>query len=331
MFRGSYTPSGEFVYTLLQGTIILILAFALSLGSAGGATPAQAAPTGSEYEVIYKLGIYIPDERPICAGRDYSIRVNLVASTKEYITHADKPLQNHVTKGVPGIPIEAFARDESVGTLSPGKLITGWNVEQDAPGEATFTFHAKNAGETELYFETLVPKAITGNDDVYVGPVKKIKVVNCKLKVNMNYLMHQSSGGTTGLLNGQMDTTLEGDGEVYQGTGILDSDRTESMAPCTFSSDGFDSPTTVTAKLTGSPDNQQLEVTVDYEPGESSTTITCPIGGTRTTTRPEDPTDWLATTATFLGTGGAQSFPIDFAHWFGRLIITVEPVEGSPS
>lgn len=333
MFRCSYNSRGVFVYTLLQRMMILIVVFAFSLGSAGQSTPVQAAPraqgTGSQYETKYILAIYVSDNQEICAGQDYRIRVRLVESTERLEPKPSKPEPS--IKYLSGIAVQAFVKDKSVGTLSPGKLITGWNVDEDAPGEATFTFHAKKAGTTDLYFETLIRKAITGTDDEYIGPVKTIKVINCKYKLTMNYLMRQSSHGTTGLLIGHLDTLLEGDGEVYQGTGILDSDRTEVMPPCSFSSDGFDSPMTITGKLTGSPDNQQLELTVDYEPGESSATITCPVVGTRTTTTTEDPTNWLATNAAFSGTGGAQSFPIDFAQWFGRLIITVTPIEGSTS
>ena len=329
MCRDPYAPSGKFVYILLQRTINMLCVLALGLGSAGQSTPVQAAPrtqgTGSQYETRYLLAIYVSDNQEICASQDYPIRISLVESTVQL---EPKPSTSEPsTKYLSGIRVEAFARDESVGTLSPRKSLIGWDV--DAPGEATFTFHAKKVGTTDLYFETLIPKAITGTVDEYIGPVRTIKVINCNYKLTMNYLMRQSSHGTTGLLVGHLDTLLEGNGEVYQGVGILDSDRTEAMAPCSFSSAGFDSPTTITGKLTGSPDNQQLEVVVDYEPGESSATITCPVVGTKTTTTTEDPTNWLATNAAFLGTGGAQSFPIDFAQWFGRLIITVTPVEGT--
>jgi len=319
------------MHMLLQRAIILALMLVLAVGSAGQAAPAQAAPiaqgTGSQYEIKYILAIYLPDGQPICAGRDYPVRVRLVESTQQVEPKPSEPLVS--IKELSGITVQAFAKDESVGTLSPRKLITGWNVEEDAPGEATFTFHAKKAGTTDLYFETLIRTAITGTHDEYIGPVRTIKVVNCKYKLTMNYLMRQSSGGTSGLVSGQLDTLLEGDGEVYQGAGVLDSDRATSMPPCSFSSDGFDSPTTIAGKLTGSTDNPQLELTVDYEPGQSSATISCPIVGAKTTTTTEDPTNWLATNAAFSGTGGAQSFPINYAQWFGRLIITVEPVEAS--
>ena len=331
MFRNSSTPGGKFVSWLLHHTLNLILMLALSFGSAGQTVPAQAAPPAQEVTNVstrYHFSIVIPPG-PICAGKDYDIVVTpLEDSEGKY--QGQKFKSN--TKGLANIAIEALVKNPSIGKLSPNKQVSGfaWAVanalestlQSDNPGEALFKFHAKKAGETDLYFEALIK-------GTYVGPVVPIKVVDCKYKLTMNYLMRQSSAGTTGLLIGQMDTTLEGDGEVYQGAGVLDSDRTEVMSPCVFSSDGFDSPVTVTAKLTGSQDNQQLEVTVDYEPGQSSASITC--RGTRTPTTTEDPTNWLATNATFSGNGGAQSFPIDFAHWFGRLIITVTPVEGSSS
>lgn len=335
MFRSSYALRGKFVNKLLQRamTMIMIWLFVLTVGSAGGTTPAQAASaaqgTGRQYEIKYILAIYVSDNQEICAGQDYPIRVRLLKSTEQVEPKPSKPEPS--IKYLSGIAVQAFAKDESIGTLSPRKLITGFNLEQDAPGEATFTFHAKKAGTTDLYFETLIRKAITGTDNEYIGPVRTIKVIDCKYKLTMNYLMRQSSGGTTGLVIGQLDSLLEGDGEVYQGAGILDSDRTTTMPPCSFSSDGFDSATTITGKLTGTPNNQQLQITVDYGPAQSSATITCPVVGATTTTTTEDPTNWLATNATFSGMGGAQSFPINFAQWFGRLIITVTPVEGPAS
>jgi hypothetical protein len=333
MLRSSYAPSGKFVHVLLQRTLNLALMLALSLGSTGQATMAQAAPPAQEVTNVstrYHFSIRTPPD-PICVGRDYDIAVIPLADTSG--NYQGQKIKFD-TKGLANITIGALVKNKSIGTLSPSKQVSGFawaiahalesTMESDNPGEALFKFHAKKAGETDLYFEALI-------NGKYVGPVVPIKVVNCKYKLTMNYLMRQSSHGTTGLLFGHLDTLLEGNGEVYQGSGVLDSDRTEAMAPCSFSSAGFDNPATITGKLTGSPDNQQLEVAVDYEPGESSATITCPIVGARTTTTTEDPTNWLATNATFLGTGGAQSFPIDFAQWFGRLIITVTPVEGSTS
>ena len=331
MLRSSYDSRGKSIYALVQRMTILVLAFALSLGSTEQPTRAQAAPlvqgTGSQYEIKYILAIYVSDNQEICAGQDYPIRVRLLKSTEQVEPKPTKPEPS--IQYLSGITVQAFAKDESIGTLSPRKLITGWNVEQDAPGEATFSFHAKKAGTTDLYFETLIRKAITGTDDEYIGPVRSIKVINCKYKLTMNYLMRQSSGGTTGLIIGQLDALMEGDGTVYQGAGILDSDRSEVMPPCSFSSDGFDNPATITGKSTGSPGNQQLELTIAYDSGEATSTITCPVVGAKTTTATVNPKDWLASNATFSGTGGVQSFPIDYAQWFGRLIITVVPVESS--
>jgi hypothetical protein len=151
-------------------------------------------------------------------------------------------------------------------------------------------------------------------------------VVNCKYKVKMNYRMKQSSQGTVGFMIGNLEALVEGDGQAYQGTATLHTDRTESMAPCSFSTNGFDNPAAITVQPAGSQD-EQLQLSVAYQPGQQSATITCPIAGANTTNTTVNPADWLATNATFLNTGGAHSFPIDYAQWFGQLIITVEPVD----
>jgi hypothetical protein len=87
--------------------------------------------------------------------------------------------------------------------------------------------------------------------------------------------------------------------------------------------------TTITGQTTGTPEDEQLELRMDFQPAQSSTTITCPIVGAQTTNTTEDPSNWLAENAAFPETGGAHSFPIDYAQWLGRLIITVEPVDAN--
>lgn len=320
MFRSSHHSLLSSIAALL-GRAILLIAM-LSVGSRGQTTPARAAKLSqpnAKSVITIILEIHLP-KKPVCVNKTSYILVLTRADTdillrKGKVSHvSDEPKS--------GVTVESSVTNPDIGTLSPKKLVSGTDP-LDNPGEAVFTFNAKKAGTTILQFTP-----------TYAGKKGKaeeigITVVNCDYKVTMNYLMRQSSGGTTGLVIGQLDTLLKGDGEAYQGTGVLDSDRTTSMPPCSFSSDGFDSSTTITGNLAGSPDNPQLVLTADYEPGQSSATISCPIVGAKTTTTTEDPTNWLATKATFSTIGGAQSFPINFAQWFGRLIITVEPIEGS--
>jgi hypothetical protein len=141
--------------------------------------------------------------------------------------------------------------------------------------------------------------------------------------------MFQSSHGTFGSVWGILDSRLEGEGQTYGGTGVLDSSRTESMPPCSFSSPGFENPTTITGNRTGSPGKGQLELDIKFTPGSSSATITCPFAGAQNPTTTEDPTNWLETSATFPETGGAKSFPINYAQWFGNMMIFVTPVTAS--
>lgn len=322
MFRDSYNPRGVSVDGLLKRTITMISVLVLGIGSAGRAVPAYASPpeqTKTKVRIKIYFDIKMPPE-PICAGQEYPILVTTMAD-HDFIRNGKS--EHYDTKPQSGPSVEVSSSNPAAGTISPKKIQSGWDPEAN-PGEAQFSFEAKKAGSTDLNFQG------TWKRQKFKDKIT-INVVNCKVKVTMNYLMRQSSGGTTGLVIGQLDTLLEGDGETYGGTAILDSDRTHTVPGCSLSFSGFENPATMTGKRTGSPGNEQLELTIAYEPAESSLTATCPIVGTITTTGTEDPTNWLATNATFSGTGGAQSFPINFAQWFGRLIITVTPVEGSPS
>jgi hypothetical protein len=320
MFRSAHHPLRLSIPALL-GRAILLIAM-LSIGNAGQTTQARAAEPSkpkAKYVVTIFLEIKMPKE-PVCANKDSYVLVRTMADTD--IALKNGKVEHVSAEPKSGVTVTSSVTNPDIGTLSPKTLVSGADP-LDNPGEAVFRFEAKKAGTTILQFTP-----------TYAGKKGKreeiaIKVVDCNYKVTMNYLMRQSSGGTTGLVIGQLDTVLEGDGEVYQGADILDSDRMHTVPPCSTSFSGFESPTTITGKSTGSPGNEQLELTVAYEPAESSMTASCPIVGTRTVTTTEDPTNWLATNATFSTTGGAQSFPINFAQWFGRLIITVAPVERS--
>ena len=323
MFRNSYKAKGETIYALLQRTI-LILAFALSLGSAGQVTPANAASTArpkTKTVVTVFLELNMPKE-PVCAKKTAYVLVRTIADTD--ISRPNGKVAHIAADPTSGVTVAASVTNPNIGTLSPKKSVSGADPF-DNPGEATFTFNAEETGTTILQF-TPTYKGKKGKMEE-IG----IQVVNCKHKVTMNYLMRQTSGGTSGLVIGHLDTLIEGDGKTYQGTSILDSERTHTVPGCSLSFSGFENPASLTGKSIGELGNEQLELTIDYEPAPSSLTATCPIIGTITTNTTEDPTNWLATNAIFSGTGGTQSFPINFAQWFGRLIITVVPVESSTS
>jgi FlaG/FlaF family flagellin (archaellin) len=301
-----------------------MLPLVISLGSAGQTTPARAAePSRPKAKSIVTiiLEIHLPT-KPVCVNKTSYVLVLTRADTdillrKGKVSHvSDEPKS--------GVTVESSVTNPDIGSLSPKTLISG-TEPLDNPGEAVFSFNAKKTGTTILQFTP-----------TYAGKKGKkeeiaITVVNCEYKAEINYLMEQSSHGALGVIMGHLDAVLEGDGETYRGTGTLHTDRTEAMAPCTFSTPGFDSATTITAKTAGSPDDQQLELTIEYEPAPSSATITCPIVGAQVTNTTEDPSNWLATNATVSETGGTRSFPIDYAQWFGRLIITVEPVDSASS
>jgi hypothetical protein len=196
-----------------------------------------------------------------------------------------------------------------------------------AVGTAFFNLRAMEAGETSIFFSTLFPRMGEGGSDItYLGPTLDIEVMDCAYRVTISYSMQQSSQGTFGLVSGYLDMLLKRSEERYGGSGTLYGFRTQTMAPCSFLSPGFTSAATIIGRQRGSQDDYgQLELTIDYGTATTTTTITCPLG-TTTKTATERPGNWLTTIATLPANGGTQTFPINYAEWFGTMIITVEPV-----
>jgi hypothetical protein len=249
-------------------------------------------------------------------------------------------------KIITGVPITAEITDKSIATIEPakpksktsgyrpGNLMETFSFQDqaklDSLGEVVFELTTKKVGMTNFYLTAEVPKQWSGSTKKYFGPSGMpvggpIKVVNCKYRVTITYSMLQSSAGTFGYMSGFLNTFITGDGADYLGTGILKNPRSEIMPPCNFSSDGFQNATTILGELT----NGKLDLSIKYEPGQQSATIACPGVGGQTTNNTINPSDWLVTKTTFPETGGTQSFPIDYAHWFGSLTITVAPVNAS--
>lgn len=311
--------------------IVLVLLLTLVLRGAGQVTPAEAASANQVVEGDEHIRMrVIPPADPLCVGQEYSVRVVVVRTATRIVQRGPGTEEEvYVIGRISGVKVESSVQDESIGTLSPRYLWTGWDVEQLEP-EAEFKFKAKKAGRTNLIFEALIPRSITRSNDSYISSLTPIQVVNCEYDVTIFYNMLQFSHGSVGNVWGILDTRIKGSsGETFSGTGVLDSSRTQFMAPCSFTSPGFKNPTTITGNMTGSPGDRQLELNISFTPGTSSSTITCPLVGVQNPTTTEDPTNWLSTSATFPENGGGRSFRINYAQWLGNMTIFVKPVNVS--
>jgi len=311
--------------------IILIMIFLLSSGSAGQPTAVQAAPPAQDVTNVstrYHFSILIPPD-PICAGQDYDI---IVTPLKDGDGKFKGQKFTYDTKNLVGITIGALVKNKSIGTLSPSKQISGfaWAVAnaledtdpQENPGEALFKFHAKKAGETELYFEALI-------NGQYVAPAVPIKVVNCAYRVTMKY----KRKGPIDIVTGSMPGTLikSSDGQALTGEGLFTFTQivTRLPPPCTYSISTLQSPTGIKANIVN-PNASPLilHLSFDYAEATQTTIAKCKLGQLGTAagqdTRQEDP-DWFLDLpeVDFQEPWGTKKFP---ALNGGSMWITVVPV-----
>ena len=328
-FRGPSPNARKAVPHQRVFRVALALILALGIGSPGASPAAHAAPRANT-RIIYSLSARRSLD-PLCVGGDYTATVRLLKQTDITPLQGTSEFDVHAVQGLDGQWVEGTVKDASIATLTPARILTGWALGElgDSPGEAIFSFHAIKAGSTVLEFTATI------NDRDRNGPVSKtikvlepIKVVNCEYRVTMIYIVQQSGPGYFSMLNGNLDTLLKRTHNDFQGTGTLDTTRIASIQGCSFSSSGYKNPTTFTGTAVAVPQGEEMQLTIQYAPGSHTDFVSCPRGSGGAT-ETIDPSGYLVTSATFPENGGTKSFPVDFAHWSGTLIIIVAPVEAS--
>jgi len=260
---------------------------------------------------------------PICVGRDYPVNVRI--SADQQYEGRDGQWHDLTSVGVNGKYIEAFAQDESIATLSPGRLITGWGLDHDAPGEVAFKLHANKAGTTTLFFEAYIPEAEASRQEPYFGPKETIKVVNCEYKVTMSATDVYTGDGVTIWTAGNLDTKITGDGGEMQGSGSFAFDSGFVGPPCSISYSEYQNATTITGHL---DDNDQLVLDFQYQPGQVTSQLSCPDGG-GSGSQEVDLTNTGIASVTFPATGGTRALTFTMAGSDfppGTMIIDVQPV-----
>lgn len=292
----------------------LTLLLALGVGIAGQTAPAHAAQFSGNSQVSHGISVTgLP--QTVCAGQDYKITVKLTKHVA--FLRGSEWVPGRVPTPMTAVNVEVFSTDTNVGTVDPPERLTGW-LAGNALGEAVFTFHAKEAGNTKLYFEALV-------EGEYIDAKESIKVVNCKYKVKMNALDVFNDGGVTIWTNGDLDTTITGDGGEMTGSAAFAFDSGFVGPPCSITYSEYQNPTTITGQV---DDNDQLTLHFDYEPGTVTSSLSCPDGG-GSGSQEVDLTNTGIVSATFPAGGGTRVIIFTMAGSDmgpGTMIINVEPV-----
>ena len=136
------------------------------------------------------------------------------------------------------------------------------------------------------------------------------------------------SQGTVSLATGWLETELTLKDGVYTGKGFLDSVEARLLPGCSTVHSGFQSPTEITAVPVGSPGDEDLQLTLRYQPGKYIFSGSCQ-GLPFATEGTEDPTNFLSGSAILPKEGGTQSFPFTYGHGGGTMTIRIFPVDFS--
>lgn len=159
----------------------IVVTLALVIGSTGQTSPAQAAPAGVPDKPYMDI---VNPKTTVCVGKtvQYEARVVIPPHTTAGITFSPYALD--------AIKVEAFSVDKNVGdflntrrgsstrtTGSTDEVVDLDNPElEPGPHAAYFSFKAKKAGRTTLYFEGIARGQ-------YVSFEVPVRVIDCKYKV----------------------------------------------------------------------------------------------------------------------------------------------------
>ena len=321
MFRHSFNVRGTFVDALLQRTIILILAFALSLGG----TPAQAAPDSDRTRYEFRIQTsHLPE--PICPNSQNKVEVTV--SVDKFSTKSDgTKIKLDGGPNLSDLTFEASVSDPSVAEILPKKSSLSALDHIIASKSTIFTLVATKAGSITL---KLTGSGIWAGESVQFPPLElRIKVTEtCKYRALMTWHWQVESQGTVSLATGWLETVLTLQDGVYKGEGFLDTVEARLMPGCSTSHSGFQSPTEITAVPVGSPGDEDLQLTFRYQPGSYSFSGTC-AGIHFQTQGSENPTDFLVGSATLPKEGGSKTFPFEYGHGNGTMTIRIFPVDFS--
>ncbi len=280
-------------------TVFIALVLALAVGSAGQTPSVIAAPAGVPVKVYMEL---VNPKTRVCVGKtaQYPVRVYTPPTTSAGIDFDRYAL--------PGIKVEGFSQDKTVGDFlgaKKGTLTTRTTAPSDedideaggfesTPNTAYFTFKAKKAGTTTLYFEASA-------HGQYVSDKVSVKVVNCKYKVIIGSQMNWC--GPYGCIkfrgvstDGQV--TADETGYIFTGTAPVYWVSTSKVPNCgAVNSLGIGQ-----VKMRGNlSDSGQLLLELNYDTVPFTDVVTCPGIGSGSSALPITPSPLTVTVPSFGG------------------------------
>lgn len=314
MFRNSHNSKGLSTNAGRWRTVSMALVLALIIGSAGQTPLAQAAPARVPVKVYMDI---VSPKTTVCAGKTviYEARVYTPPTTIVGIKVDRYALS--------GIKVEASSQDKNVGDFTGTKkgfvtrnttALQPLDDFETTPHSAYFTFKAKKAGKTTLYFEGVA-------HGQYVSFDVPVKVINCKYKVK---IVSKWSAGMTivatssdGVMTADENGYFTGSANVNWVTSIL----------C-----GIKSPIAPSkADLTGTiNESDQLVVKITFQPTSSSGGGNCGAAGVSTSNflTPAPLTIRVATTGA-VSTRQAQVVTAKNGSFTGTANVYVIPVDGT--
>jgi hypothetical protein len=157
-------------------SVFIALVLALTIGSAGQISPAQAAPARST-NLRFELKPY--PEGPLTISECEFVHFDVIVSKEEQVVlfGRERPVYSILS----GVNINGSVQNSNIGTLRPPKSSTGF--EDDDTAAAGFTFTPKKAGKTTITFKATVGTYWVG--DAQEKNAKQIEVPDKMVQVTV--------------------------------------------------------------------------------------------------------------------------------------------------
>jgi hypothetical protein len=294
-------------------SVFIALLLALTIGSAGQISPAQAAPAGDTLKFSMRAD-RSRSTNSLCVGDE----VNIYVSVKRTGSYFGTPY----SEGVSGASVEAFVGDPSnIGTISPQGNTTGWDL--DNAGMAKFVFTAKEIGETAVGFTGKIDHHWFGTRLVDIRDIVEdgfaVKVIPCKFKVTTISRVSAVSSNAEGTSN-EAEVVADAQGNFKGSTTV--NWQVVNTTSCVFS---LLSLTPSQVDWSGTIDSDQLVLTGTFQPTTTSYSFTCPGipgGDSGQHINPIEPL-----TIRVALTGGGSTQPQMVSNAAGSAVIVVIPEE----
>ncbi len=310
------------------------LILALTIGSAGQISPAQAAPDNPA-DINFEVWAFPKAPPPVCINKTLKIYVSVNKGIVKTINGKEYDLPRGTVSG--GVTIQSSMSTSNVGTLTPESLPVEVDSGASSPGQVMFVFTATHRGTTTLIFESngvigagaAVPGAPPDSVLTSLGqkvPAKKAEIPvtvsgPCKFKVTT---ISRSSAGPYNAEGTGDEAEMVADAQGnFKGSTTVNWEIVNTSS-CVYS---LLSLTPSQVDWSGTIDSDQLVLTGTFQPTTTSYSFTCPgIPGSdsgRHTNSIEPLTISVALT------GGASTQAQMVSNAAGSAVIVVIPEECS--